>query len=164
MKAIVILGAAVGPTGPSPSLLRRARHGAKLFHAGKGDLIVACGGVGRYPPTEAEAILDILTDEGVPAEAIRCDTQSTTTYENIINARAILRAENRDTVIIVTDSLHAPRALLTARALRLRASADTPAIKDMPIKTRLRRFRHEALAFPVYLIRLPYWLWRNRQP
>ncbi len=164
MTAIVILGASVEPHGPSPSLMRRARHGAKLFHAERGDLIVACGGLGRYAPTEAEAILSILSDEGVPTGAVRCDTQSTTTYENIINARAILRAENRNTVIIVTDSLHAPRALLTARALGLRASADTPAIKDMPIKTRLRRFRHEALAFPVYLIRLPFWLWRDRQP
>ncbi|MEL6571266.1 MAG: YdcF family protein [Pseudomonadota bacterium] len=163
MRAIVILGAAVGPNGPSPSLSRRAHHGAKLFKEGAGDLLVPCGGLGIYPPTEAEAIQYILLAEGVPADVIRCDHNSQSTYENIINARAILRAERIRDAIIVTDSLHAPRAILTARFLGLRAEADTPSIRNMPMKTRLRRFRHEALALPVYIIRLPFWLWRDRR-
>ena len=104
----------------------------------------------------------LLCEDGVPDSAIHCDDQSQTTYENLINARAILRAHGTPNIIIVTDSLHAPRALMTAWALGLRARADTPPLKPMPMRTRLRRFRHEAFAFPIYVIRLPFWLWRDR--
>ncbi|MEL6642097.1 MAG: YdcF family protein [Pseudomonadota bacterium] len=164
MTAIVILGAAVGPRGPSPSLRRRTLHGAGLYHAGQGDIVVPCGGLGPYPPTEAEAMRDILRDEGVPITAIHCDDQSLSTYENLANAQKILVAHGKPDIILVTDSLHAPRARLTAWALGLKARADTPPLKPMPVKTRLRRFRHEAFAFPIYLVRLPFWLWRDRRP
>lgn len=161
-KAIIILGAWVGPDGPSPSLQRRTRHAAALYAQGVAPLLVPCGGLGRFPPTEAEAMRDILLQAGVPDDAIHLDPASTSTYENLINAKAILKPFRVANVIIVTDSLHAPRAVMTARALGFVAKASCPALKDMPIKTRLRRFRHEALAFPLYLLRLPIWAWRHR--
>ena len=70
-RAALILGCAVWPGGPSPTLRRRALHAAGLWHRGEVDWLVACGGLGRHPPTEAEAIRDLLLAEGIPAEAIR---------------------------------------------------------------------------------------------
>lgn len=106
----------------------------------------------------------ILLEEGVPEAAILCDHTSTSTYENLCNARDILAARGERVAIVVTDSIHAPRAILTARAIGLCAWSDVPSIKEMPLKTRLRRFRHELLAFPAYLARLPFWFWRARRP
>lgn len=83
MKAIVILGAAVWQDGPSPTLRRRCLHGARLFHDGQGDVVLPCGGPGRYPPAEALLMADLLRDAGVPAEAIHPEARSTNTAQNL---------------------------------------------------------------------------------
>ncbi|QPZ92042.1 YdcF family protein [Thioclava electrotropha] len=124
MRAILILGAAVWADGlPSPSLQRRTRHAAALWQAGAAERVICCGGVGRHPPSEAEVMARILREEGVEAEAIFLEDRSTSTYENIGFARAHLES---DEVIVVTDPYHAPRAVMIARRMRLRARADCP--------------------------------------
>ncbi|OWY01622.1 hypothetical protein B6V75_13610 [Thioclava sp. F1Mire-8] len=124
MRAILILGAAVWAEGaPSPTLLRRTRHAAALWHAGAAERVICCGGVGRYPPSEAEVMARILRAEGVDSEAIFLEDRSTSTYENIGFAQAHL---DGDEVTIVTDPYHAPRAVMIARRMGLRARADCP--------------------------------------
>lgn len=162
MTAIIILGAAVGRTGPSPSLQRRARHGAALFDQARGDVLIPSGGLGPYPPTEAEAIATILRDAGILPDHIHVEPHSTSTYENLRNARRILRNLGPHDVIIITDQIHAPRAWLVGLVLGLEARVSCPSLTAMPWRTRWRRLRHEILAFPGYVIALPYWLWRDR--
>ena len=149
MKTILILGAAVWPDGPSPTLRRRTEHAARLWHAGAAARIIPCGGLGQHPPTEAAMMRELLIADGVPDDAITLEDESTTTLENIRNAAALLAAPD---VIIVTDAYHAPRALLTARHFGLRAKADCPARPGPQWRYRLR----EALALPIYALRL--WL------
>ncbi len=163
MSGIVILGAAVGPDGPSPSLVRRTEHAAALYHRGMGTLVIPCGGLGLHPPTEAEAMKSLLEMSGVPEAAIHCDDASRNTLENLLNAKGIMAQTRVTRAFIVTDKLHAPRAALTAWAIGLSAETNTPSLEGMPIKTRLRRFRHEALSFPFYLLRAPWWRWRYRK-
>ncbi|MBC7144082.1 MAG: YdcF family protein [Thioclava marina] len=124
MSTILILGAAVWPGGaPSPALVRRTRHAARLFHAGKSDRVICCGGLGRHEPSEAQAMAAILRDAGVPEAAIALEDRSTSTYENVAFAREMLTARE---VVIVTDPYHAPRAIVIARAMGLMARADCP--------------------------------------
>lgn len=127
MTAILILGAAVWRDGPSPTLRRRTLHGAALFHAGRGDVVIPCGGLGRFPPSEAEAMAAMLRAAGVPDAAIRLEDTSTNTVENIRNAVALLGSK-RD-VLIVSDAYHLPRARLIARREGLRVSVSAPPLK-----------------------------------
>ncbi len=126
MTAIVILGAAVWENGPSPTLRRRTLHGAELFHAGRGDVVIVCGGLGRFPPSEAEAMAVLLSDTGVPPHAIRLEDTSTNTVENIRNALPILQALEDENVLIVSDAYHLARARLIARREGLRVAVSAP--------------------------------------
>lgn len=126
--AIVVLGAAVWPGGaPSPTLLRRARHGARLYLTGHGGHVIGCGGIGRNPPSEAAVIAEICRAEGVPDTALHLDEQSRNTEENIVNAMEIMRALGCTRALLVTDRYHAFRARLIARGLGLEAISASPA-------------------------------------
>ncbi|WP_253279612.1 YdcF family protein [Loktanella sp. 3ANDIMAR09] len=151
--AIIVLGAAVWAGGPSPTLQRRARHAAALFHAGHAPLIVATGGLGLHPPTEAMAITEILISQNVPAKAIIQEGKSTTTLENLGFSRKLLGPETR-TVIIVTDRTHAPRARLTARHLGFNATTMSPSLRGGHPRTILRQTIRELFAYPAYALRL----------
>ena len=89
----------------------------------------------------------ILESEGVSKDAIICEDQSTTTLENIRNAKRLLPGRR---VIIVTDRYHGGRALMVARHLRLEAEIDAPEMPKLPIKQYLR----EVLARPAYALKL----------
>lgn len=153
MAAIVILGAAVWPNGPSPTLRRRTLHAAQVWARGGASHIIPCGGIGKHGAAEALVMRDILIDAGVPAAAILPEAASTTTQENIALALPILRQIGTDQVIIVTDWPHAPRARLVARRLGLRATSDSPSLRGARIKTTAKMILREIAAYLVYLWR-----------
>lgn len=118
------MGAAVWPGGvASPALRRRAETAARLFHEGRADRIVTTGGVGDIPPAEALVAADILAAAGVPRDRILIDARSTTTFENLIEARKLL--SQNETVLVVSDAFHLPRSVLTARRMGLAASGES---------------------------------------
>ena len=162
MTAIVILGAAVWPNGPSPTLLRRTKHAATLWQANRDALVIPCGGLGKHAPTEAQVMFDILIAENVPASAIKQEDQSSSTYENLRNATAILKPYDISDITIVSNRYHAPRALLVARTLGLRAKISAPDDTGAHKPSHYRMIVREAVALPVYTIRLIWWRWRDR--
>jgi uncharacterized SAM-binding protein YcdF (DUF218 family) len=162
MRAIVILGAAVWPDGPSPTLRRRTLHAAALWHADQTQIIVPCGGLGQHPPTEADAMRDLLLDANVSPHVIHCDDQSTSTYENLRNASVILNDLSIREVTIVTNGYHGPRATMVARAIGLRPQLSAPDATDAHRPTHYRMILREIPAFPAYAIRLIWWRWRDR--
>ncbi|WP_194097970.1 YdcF family protein [Marivivens aquimaris] len=117
MTTALILGAAMRQDGPSPALARRAEHAAGLYLAGQVDHLVACGGCVTFPPTEAEAIRTILLAKGVPDTAITLEDKSVDTVQNFRFAKPLVSGP----VIVVTDRLHMPRAMRTARAVGIKA-------------------------------------------
>ena len=147
MDAILILGAAVWANGPSPTLRRRTEHAMQLWHSGAAPMIIPCGGLGQHPPTEAAAMRRMLLDGDVPTDAIQLEDKSTTTLENIKNAKRLLPGPK---IIIVTDSYHGSRALMVARHLQLDAQISSPEIPKLPIRQHIR----EILARPAYAIKL----------
>ncbi|SEM70069.1 DUF218 domain-containing protein [Loktanella fryxellensis] len=154
MDAILILGAAVWPDGPSPTLRRRALHGAALWHAGVAPVVIGCGGLGRHPPTEAAMIASLLLDAGVHATAILQEGRSTTTIENIRFALPLLRSIGATRVVIVTDATHGPRAARVARHYRLRARVSATALRGSHPPTVMRQAVRELFAYPLYAARL----------
>ena len=151
MTTALILGAAVWETGPSPTLRRRTEHAALLFHAGEVDRIIACGGLGQHPPTEAEVMAELLRKSAVPSSAIVREDRSTNTGENIRFATALLTETD---ITIVTDWYHAPRARLVAKREGLSATTSCPEIDGAKLWPQLKGALREIPAYFAYLIRL----------
>ena len=120
--AIIVLGSAVWPgERPSPSLFARVQHAIALYHAGYATALIFCGGLGNYPPSEAEVMRRIAADAGVPPNAVVLDDQSHSTEENLANAKAIMDARGWHSALIVSDPFHLLRAELMARDLGIEA-------------------------------------------
>ncbi len=106
--AIVVLGCRVVPGGaPSFALERRARHAARLYHAGLAPRIITTGGVGDFPPSEADVAARVLRSAGVPDSAILREDASTSTQENAAFAKQRFGGRR---VLVVTDGFHTWRA------------------------------------------------------
>jgi uncharacterized SAM-binding protein YcdF (DUF218 family) len=105
-------------------------HAARLYHAGRASQIIASGGTMPWrdaTQAEAPAVLDVLTDFGVPRDAVTLESGSATTYENARNTAAICRAHGIERIALVTSALHMRRALATFRSTGLSV---TPAATD----------------------------------
>ena len=120
-RVALVLGAAVWETGPSPTLQRRVDAALELWRKGNADRFILCGGLGRWPPSEAEVMAGLLRGAGVPADRILLEARSASTWENLLNALPLVQDLNTRRVWIVTDDYHMPRALLIARQLGLHA-------------------------------------------
>ena len=148
----IVLGAAVWPGGvPSPALRRRAEKAAALYRAGDVDGIVATGGIGQQPPSEAAAICDVVTGLGVPRQAVILEDRSTTTIENLENARRLIPPGTP--VIIVSDRWHLPRARLVARRRGLSAAGAAPSLKSAHWGRVFLAVLREAAALAWYFVR-----------
>lgn len=148
----IVLGAAVWPGGaPSPALRRRAERAAELWHSGKVAGLVASGGVGRNPPSEAAVIRNVVIGLGVPDSAVVLEEHSHNTLENIQFSKELLPPEA--TAVIVSDGWHLPRARRIAAQAGLTA---TTAAARAPNRRRLRQIRavlREAVALIWHMLR-----------
>ena len=115
--AIVVLGSAVWPgERPSPSLARRIGHGIALWQAGLAPVLVPSGGVGRYPPAEAEVMARVARAGGVPDSALLLDLEATSTSESAENLRALAETRGWRRLILVSEPYHLRRASLLFRS------------------------------------------------
>jgi uncharacterized SAM-binding protein YcdF (DUF218 family) len=148
-RAILVLGAAVWSGGrPSPTLERRTAKAARLWHEGAGQVVIPCGGVGRYPPSEAEVMRTLLGAAGVPDSAIHLEDTSTSTAENITEAKLILDRLGIGAVVIVSDAYHLPRARMIARRSGLEVETASPPLRGARVRTVLKGTLRE---IPAYL-------------
>jgi len=115
---IVILGAAVRPDGrASPALLRRIAGGHALAQAHPEAPIFCSGAVGRFGPSEASIMAEVLTARGVPKDRLVLDEDSRDTLQTGLAAARHIRAEGLAGAIVCTDSYHAPRSRMILHAL-----------------------------------------------
>jgi uncharacterized SAM-binding protein YcdF (DUF218 family) len=132
--AILILGSAVWPNEqPSPSLRARTQRAIRLYQDGYAPYLLLSGGLGRYPPEEAEVMRRLATGAGIPEEALILDKEAHSTWESIEKAREIMEQEGWGTVLVVSDPFHMQRALLMARDAGI-AAYGAPAL-DSPTYT-----------------------------
>ena len=118
-EAIVVLGAGVEVDRPSPVFEARLRHAVELHQAGSAPLLVFTGGTGAGDRlSEAEVGRNYALAAGVSSRAIRMETRSRTTYQNLEEAKRILDAEGIPrSVRIVSDPDHLLRATWMAHRL-----------------------------------------------
>lgn len=120
--AIVVLGSAVWPSErASPSLYARTQHAIALYRAGYAPALILTGGLGGFPPSEAEMMRRIAVGAGVPPDALLLDDESHSTEENLANAKALMDAHGWHSALIVSDPFHLLRAEMIARDLGIEA-------------------------------------------
>ena len=106
--AIVVAGCSVWPGGvASPALAQRTQRGVALWRQGLAPKLCFTGGVGTYPPAEAQVAADLARGLGVPDSAIVAEQRSTSTEGNAREAAAVLGRGAR--VLVVTDYYHVYR-------------------------------------------------------
>ena len=118
---IIVLGAAVWPTGPSPALQARIEHGAQVYNEGLAGYFILSGGLGQYPPSEAVAMGHVLKLLGINPSVMFFEDEATNTIENLKLSKVIMEEKGFESAIIVTDFFHLKRALKIAKDLGIRA-------------------------------------------
>jgi uncharacterized SAM-binding protein YcdF (DUF218 family) len=164
-EAVVVLGAGLetyapeyprGATAGALSL-ERARYGALL--AARMDLpLTVCGGaLEPRAPALAVLVADFVQGELALRQRVFVDERSRTTWENAVEARALLAPEGLEHILLVTHAFHMPRAV---HAFERVGFAVTPAPMGLrsPPRPRLRDFLPSAHALEESTLALHEWL------
>lgn len=117
--AIVLGGAVYSPTPPrqEPELgeaVDRIWYATRLYRTGHVNRIVVVGGnLPWWPGNTPEAVLiqRLLVELGVPASSIQLGATSRNTFENAIEAKALMSEQPFESALLVTSAWHMPRAL-----------------------------------------------------
>ena len=117
-QAIVVLGGAIAPPTEGWALpdlsgaADRVWHAARLFKAGKAQIVVLSGGSDPAVSTssEAEAMRVFIGALGVPDAAVLLEIHSRNTRENARFTAALLRRRGIHEILLVTSALHMARA------------------------------------------------------
>ena len=104
--AIVVLG-----RGPD-NRLERSLAAAQLFYEHRTDVFVS-------GMSDAPIILNYLAEMGVPEKHLAGERCSQSTWENALFLDAIMREQDKETVILVTDESHLLRAYLVFKGFGL---------------------------------------------
>ncbi|HBE96783.1 MAG TPA: hypothetical protein DDW68_06390 [Verrucomicrobiales bacterium] len=129
----IVLGAAAWHDKPSPVLRERLNHAIELFKSKRVNALILTGGFGKGADfSESKVSFDYCLSLGVPASAIRVESESTKTYENLSEAKKILQKEGWKTALLVSDPWHIKRA---------RRMADNLGIKVYASATKSTRFQ-----------------------
>ncbi|HSG90883.1 MAG TPA: YdcF family protein [Pseudomonadales bacterium] len=135
--AIVLLGGGVDPpAGNRPwadlgDAADRVWHAARLYRAGLAPRILLSGGnvwasgeAGEAgEESEADAMLDLLNDLGVPRSAVILEGDSRTTRQNAVHSAALIEREGWQRVLLVTSATHMRRSLACFQSVGVDAVA-----------------------------------------
>jgi vancomycin permeability regulator SanA len=149
---ILVLGAGVWATGPSPVLEDRLETALALYRAGKAPRILVSGDHGRPEYDEPGAMAAWLEARGVPAEHVFLDHAGFDTHSTMVRAREVFGVER---AIVVTQRFHLARAVPRQRRRHggprrgrrsppLRARALVRRARDRVARARGRRRRDRA--------------------
>ncbi|MDH5359504.1 MAG: YdcF family protein [Gammaproteobacteria bacterium] len=151
---IIVMGAAVRTGKPSVVLQQRINHAIVLYKANIARKIIFTGGKNQTgEPAESAAARLYALQNGIHAEDIYTESISTSTYENLLQARRIMQQQGFIDALIVSDSLHMKRAMSMAELLEISAFPSpiraSEYQSDLPLLIFLLK---EGLKYPVSLI------------
>jgi SanA protein len=114
-RVAIVFGAGLWRDGtPTPVLQDRVRTAANLYFAGKVEKLLMTGDNRFVEYNEPESMRQFAISLGVPDEDIVLDYAGRRTYDSCYRARDIFRV---DSVILVTQEFHLPRALYLCNML-----------------------------------------------
>ena len=127
LDVLVVLGADVRGTSPSPSLERRLEAACAYAKEHPKTLLILSGGKGEDEEiSEAECMQQYLIAHGIPAESLFLEDKSTSTHENLLFSDQLTGCGKKKTGI-VSNSFHVHRATLLARKLGYKEVVALPA-------------------------------------
>lgn len=118
--AVIVLGAAVRGRTPSLTLAARLDCAYDYLVQNPETRVIVTGGQGPGEDvTEASAMKEYLVQKGIAPQRIYEEGRSTSTLENLQNAREILNSEfdENPRLVLVSSDYHLYRAQLVARKL-----------------------------------------------
>jgi SanA protein len=119
-KVAIVFGAGLTHSGnPTPILVDRITVVAQLFFEVKVDKILLSGDNSHVNYNEPGAMQKYAISLGVPKDVLVLDYAGRRTYDTCYRAKYIFQV---DEALLVTQSFHLPRALLTCNALGIKAS------------------------------------------
>ena len=116
--AIVVLGGGAyewtlrTSVNPDDLVNSRLAAGARAWRAGRAPIIILSGGRGRPGHTEAQNMAKAMARFDIPASALLLEQRSRDTRDNAAFTAALAREHGMKRVLLVTSSLHMPRASL----------------------------------------------------
>jgi len=139
---LIVLGAKVKPGGvPSLSLKNRLEEAVKYLKKYPHVKVIVSGGQGADEDrTEASVMLKYLQDNGIDANRILVEDQSTSTYENLLFSKELL-PKGTKRITIVSNDFHLKRAKYLAESLDFEVdvvAAKTPKSVEAKLKIRER--------------------------
>lgn len=151
---IIVLGAAVQGTTPSPVFEERIRHGIDLYHAGYAPKLLFTGGIGEgQKHSESSIGRSVAIQHAIPAADILIEDQSRTTQQNLAEAASVMQKHGLKSAIVVSDPLHMKRAMMMADGLDIAAvSSPTPTTRYRSLRTKLGFLVRELYFFHHYLV------------
>jgi SanA protein len=134
--AAIVFGAGLTRDGrPTTVLADRVQTAVALYQEGKVGTILMSGSAQASGYSEPEAMRQLALSLGVPERALQVDGGGTRTYATCLRAKQVFGI---DRALLVSQTFHLPRALLTCDGLGLRASG---------VAADLRTYRTRALSF-----------------
>ncbi len=109
----VVFGAGLRGTAPSASLARRLDTAARLYRAGRVEVVLVTGDNSRRDYDEPTSMRAYLVAQGVPDRRIVSDFAGFDTWDSCARARQVFGV---DRATLVTQDFHVPRALALCRA------------------------------------------------
>lgn len=112
---VLVAGAMVYGEEPSTALLSRIDVAYAYLCEHPNAVAVLCGGQGAGEDiTEAECMRRVLSGYGIPPERMILENESSTTAENMQNARALI-ADEGASALVVTSNFHVYRTVRIAK-------------------------------------------------
>ncbi|MDR0284485.1 MAG: YdcF family protein, partial [Propionibacteriaceae bacterium] len=125
-NVVIVLGSGLVRGRVPPLLASRLDAGARQFRralvAGQSPVIIVSGGQGSDEPrSEAAAMAEYLTDQGLDPTAVWQETESRNTEQNLALSRELMATAGvTGRAAVVTNNFHAFRAALEMRDAKIR--------------------------------------------
>jgi len=133
---------AIGNTIGFSSYLRSV-YAVLVWKQGGFRTVVVCGGGSSDQPSIAEQMRDFMVAEGIPADAVRVETESRSTRENALKSKALLD-QLAGRKVLLTSDYHMFRAYRTFR----KAGID---IQPRPFPDAIKQSMSRMNRWPVFL-------------
>ena len=144
----IVLGAQVNGSQPSRTLRQRLDAALQYMQeAPEATVFVSGGKGGGENLTEAEAMYQYLQQHGADMSRVICESNSSTTLENLQNTTALAQENGIDFshIVIITSEFHAARAQFIASRLGIDAICKTS--ETRPYFFRINYYIREVPAF-----------------
>jgi uncharacterized SAM-binding protein YcdF (DUF218 family) len=148
----IILGAGISGEEPSPVFQERINHGIWLYQNGYVKKILFTGGKGKNnEKSDSFVAREYAIISGISFEDILIEEKSVITQENIFYASQIMKSNNMETAILVSDPIHMKRVKAMAKYYGIISySSPTPTTKYKTLKTKIPFLVREIFFFIGY--------------